>query len=62
MVADCTSDIKASVAELDVELVFQPLTSNAPSTDPRPVARLYVAPSALNPSTPGTVLLPDGVG
>ena len=61
MVADCTTDVKASVAEPDGELAFQPLTSSAASTDPRPVARLYVAPSALNPPTPGTALFPDGV-
>ena len=39
----------------------QPFTSNAPSTDPSPVARLYSAPSAVNPATPGTLLFPDGV-
>ena len=38
----------------------QSLTSNAPSTDPRPVARLY-SPLAVNPVTPGTLLFPDGV-
>jgi hypothetical protein len=36
-------------------------TSNEPSTDPRPVARLYGAPLAVNPFTPGTLLLPEGV-
>ena len=40
MVVDCTTDVKASVATSDGELVFQPFTSSAPSTDPRPVARL----------------------
>ena len=40
IVADCTTDNKASVAEPEVQLGFQPSTSSAPSTDPRPVARL----------------------
>jgi len=39
----------------------QTLTSTAPSTDPNPVARLYEAPLALKPVTPGTVLLPERV-
>jgi hypothetical protein len=37
------------------------LTSSAPSTDPRPVARLNVPPLAVDPGTPGTLLLPEGV-
>jgi hypothetical protein len=37
------------------------LTSREPSTDPNPVASLYVAPLAVNPITPGTLLFPDGV-
>lgn len=40
----------------------QLLSSTAPSTDPSPVARLYAAPLAVNPGTPGTLLLPEGVG
>jgi len=36
-------------------------TSAAPSTDPSPVARLYVPPLAVNPATPGTPLFPEGV-
>ncbi len=36
-------------------------TSKAPSTDPKPVAWLYAAPLAVNPVTPGTLLLPEGV-
>jgi hypothetical protein len=36
-------------------------TSIAPSTEPSPVARLYVPPLAVNPVTPGTLLFPDGV-
>lgn len=36
-------------------------TNTAPSTDPSPVARLYVPPLAVNPVTPGTPLLPEGV-
>jgi hypothetical protein len=37
------------------------LTSNAPSTEPSPVARLYAPPLAVNPACPGTLLLPEGV-
>jgi hypothetical protein len=40
----------------------QPLTNSAPSTEPRPVARLYVAPLAIKPVTPGTLFDPEGVG
>jgi hypothetical protein len=40
----------------------QSFTSTAPSTDPSPVPRLYVPPLAVNPVTPGTLLLPEGVG
>ena len=36
----CAVAINVSVAEVVVELVFQPFTSSAPSTDPNPVARL----------------------
>ena len=35
--------------------------STVPSTEPRPVARLYDAPLAVKPVTPGTLLLPEGV-
>jgi hypothetical protein len=35
--------------------------SAAASTEPRPVARLYCAPLAVNPVWPGTLLLPEGV-
>jgi hypothetical protein len=46
-------------------LVLDPLphsaTSKDPSRDPRPVARLYAAPLAVKPLTPGTLLLPEGV-
>jgi len=38
------------------------LTSNAPSTEPKPVARLNAPPLAVNPACPGTLLLPEGVG
>jgi len=41
--------------------LLQLLTSNAASTDPRPVAMLYVAPVAGYPATPGTLLSPEGV-
>jgi len=37
------------------------LTSNAPSTDPNPDARLNSLPFAVNPVTPGTLLFPEGV-
>ena len=47
-------------AELDA--VPQSFTSSAPFTEPRPVARLYAAPVAVNPLTPGTLLFPEGVG
>ena len=36
--------------------------SAAASTEPKPVARLYCAPLAVNPVSPGTLLLPEGVG
>jgi hypothetical protein len=36
-------------------------TSSAPSTEPNPVARLYVPLLAVNPVTPGTLLFPVGV-
>jgi hypothetical protein len=39
----------------------QSFTSAAPSTEPSPVARLYVPPLAVNPATPGTLLFPEGV-
>lgn len=35
--------------------------SAAASTEPKPVARLYCAPLAVNPVWPGTLLLPEGV-
>src|SRR5580698_8373003 len=57
-VADCV------IAKLTLEVVApapHSLTSTAPSTDPRPVARLYSPPLAANPVTPGTLLLPEGV-
>jgi hypothetical protein len=38
------------------------LTSTLASTEPRPVARLNAAPEAVKPVTPGTELLPLGVG
>ena len=38
-----------------------PSTSRLASTEPRPVARLYAAPLAMKPMTPGTELLPVGV-
>ncbi len=37
------------------------VTSTFASTEPNPVARLYAAPPAVNPCTPGTLLLPFGV-
>lgn len=40
MVVDCTTDVKERVGGSDGAPEFQPLTSTAPSTDPRPVARL----------------------
>lgn len=40
----------------------QSFTSITPSTDPRPVARLYVPPLAVYPVTPETLLFPEGVG
>ena len=40
---------------------FHSLTSTAPSTEPSPVARLYAAPPAVNPVTPGTLLFPNCV-
>lgn len=39
----------------------QALASAAASTEPKPVARLYCAPLAVNPVWPGTLLLPEGV-
>jgi hypothetical protein len=46
------------------ELAADPhsLTISEALTDPRPVARLYVAPEAVKPVTPGTLLFPEGVG
>jgi hypothetical protein len=56
-VADCVN------AKLELGTVPAPqfFTSNAPSTDPNPVARLYGPPLAVNPVTPGTVLFPEVV-
>jgi hypothetical protein len=52
--------IKSTLGLL-VEPVLHTLTSPAPSTEPKPVARLYGALAATKPDTPGTLLLPDGV-
>jgi hypothetical protein len=56
-VADCVN----AKFKLGTAAAPQLFTSNAPSTDPNPVARLYGPPLAVNPVTPGTVLFPEGV-
>jgi len=58
-VADCDNVKFALVGPTDP--VPQLLTSNAPSTDPSPVARLYALSPAVNPVTPGTLLFPESV-
>src|SRR6202041_1841395 len=40
---------------------FHSPASKVLSTEPRPVARLYGAPAAVKPVTPGTLLLPERV-
>ena len=55
----------ASAKSIAGLVVLDPLphsaASTVPSTEPRPVARLYDAPRAVKPVTPGTLLLPEGV-
>lgn len=58
--ADCVR--AKSVLATPLDPAPQLLTSTAPSTDPRPVARLYAPPLAVKPVTPGTLLFPEGVG
>jgi hypothetical protein len=60
-VTACAAAVRVSVDGSVSASMPQPFTSNVPSTDPSPAARLYTAPVAVNPATPGTLLFPDGV-